>query len=130
MLKVIKTGLTYIFSIILALFIVLTVKFVNRYDLSPKKVYKVYLDGKAIGNIKDKKELEDYINDEQKDLKEKYAVNKVYIPTGVDIQKCITYEKKVLTAKQVHNIIKEKKPFTVKGYIIKIPLLQAYDHKL
>ncbi len=120
MLKVIKTGLTYIFSIILALFIVLTVKFVNRYDLSPKKVYKVYLDGKAIGNIKDKKELEDYINDEQKDLKEKYAVNKVYIPTGVDIQKCITYEKKVLTAKQVHNIIKEKKPFTVKGYIIKI----------
>ena len=120
MLKVIKTGLIYISAIILALFIVLTVKIVNKYDLSPKEVYKVYLDGKAIGNIKNKKELEDYINDEQKDLKEKYAVDKVYIPTGVDIQKCITYEKEVLTAKQVHNIIKEKKPFTIKGYVIKI----------
>ena len=115
MLKVIKTGLIYISAIILALFIVLTVKIVNKYDLSPKEVYKVYLDGKAIGNIKNKKELEDYINDEQKDLKEKYAVDKVYIPTGVDIQKCITYEKEVLTAKQVHNIIKEKKPFTMKA---------------
>ena len=55
MLKVIKTGLIYISAIILALFIVLTVKIVNKYDLSPKEVYKVYLDGKAIGNIKNKK---------------------------------------------------------------------------
>ena len=40
-------------------------------------------------------------------------MNNVYVPQGVDIQKCTTYEKKVLTSKQVHNIIKKKKPFVL-----------------
>lgn len=120
MIKVIKMGFLYIFAIALAVAIVIFVNFVNRYQLNPKEVYKVYLDGKELGNISDKEELEDYINDEQKELKEKYLVDKVYIPTGVDIQKCTTYEKEVLTAKQVHNLIKEDKPFTIKGYKITI----------
>ena len=118
--KVIKTGLTYIISIALAAAIVMLVNFANKYQLNPKEVYKVYLDGKEIGNITDKQELEDYINEEQTELKEKYDVNKVYIPEGVDIQKCTTYENEVLTAKQVNNIIKEEKPFTVEGYTITI----------
>lgn len=118
--KVIKTGLTYIISIALAAAIVMFVNFANKYQLNPKEVYKVYLDGKEIGNITDKQELEDYINEEQTELKEKYDVNKVYIPEGVDIQKCTTYENEVLTAKQVNNIIKEEKPFTVEGYTITI----------
>lgn len=120
MLKVIKTGLTYIFAIALSIAIVMFVNFAGRYQLKPKEVYKVYLDGKSIGNVNDKEELEAYINEEQKDLKEKYNVDKVYIPTGVDIQKCITYEKDVLTAKQIHNIIKEEKPFTIEGYKVTI----------
>lgn len=120
MMKVIKTGLTYIVAIVVALAIVLFVNFANRYQLKPQEVYKVYLDGKELGNVKDKNELEEYINEEQKELKEKYSVNKVYIPAGVDIQKCTTYEKKVLTAKQINNIIKEKKPFTVEGYKVTI----------
>lgn len=120
MMKVIKTGLTYIVAIAVALAVVLFVNFANRYQLKPQEVYKVYLDGKELGNVKDKNELEEYINEEQKELKEKYSVNKVYIPAGVDIQKCTTYEKKVLTAKQINNIIKEKKPFTVEGYKVTI----------
>lgn len=120
MINVIKKGLFYVVSVLVALLIMLFVNFANKYQLSPKEVYKVYLDGKVIGNINDKQELEDYINDEQKDLKEEYGVDKVYIPSGVDIQKCTTYEKEVLTAKQVHNLIKEEKPFTVKGYKITI----------
>lgn len=120
MMKVIKTGLTYIVAIVVALAIVLFVNFANRYQLKPLEVYKVYLDGKELGNVKDKNELEEYINEEQKELKAKYSVNKVYIPAGVDIQKCTTYEKKVLTAKQINNIIKEKKPFTVEGYKVTI----------
>ena len=118
--KVIKTGLTYIISIALAAAIVMFVNFANKYQLNPKEVYKVYLDGKEIGNITDKEELEDYINEEQTELKEEYDVDKVYIPEGVDIQKCTTYENEVLTAKQVNNIIKEEKPFTVEGYTITI----------
>lgn len=120
MMKVIKTGLTYIGAIAIALAIVLFVNFTSRYQLKPQEVYKVYLDGKELGNVKDKDEFEEYINEEQKELKEKYNVNKVYIPTGVDIQKCTTYQKEILTAKQINNIIKEKKPFTVEGYKVTI----------
>ena len=120
MMKVIKNGVIYLGAIIVAFLIMLFVNFSNKYELNPKEIYKVYLDGKVIGNINDKQELEDYINNEQQDLKEKYKVDKVYIPTGVDIQKCTTYEKEILTAKQVHNIIKEEKPFTVKGYKVTI----------
>ena len=78
--KVIKTGFMYIISIALAVAIVMFVNFANKYQLNPKEVYKVYLDGKEIGNITDKQELEDYINDEQTELKEEYDVDKVYIP--------------------------------------------------
>ena len=120
MMKWVKMGFIYLCSIALAVAIVFFVNFASRYSLRPQKIYKVYLDGKAIGNISDKEELEDYINEEQKDLKDKYEVDKVYIPEGVDIQKYTTYDTKVLTAKQVHNIIKDKKPFTVEGYKIKI----------
>ena len=118
--KVIKQGLIYIFAILLAIGIMMVVNFADRYELTPKSVYKVYLDGKAVGNIKDKKELEDYINKEQIELKTKYNVSKVYVPDGVDIQKCTTYEKDVLSARNVHDIITKEKPFTVKGYKITI----------
>ncbi len=128
--NLIKKGFLYLGSIFLAALIVLTVNFASRFQLKPQDVYKVYLDGKAIGNISDKQELEDYINDEQKDLKEKYDVSKVYIPTGVDIQECTTYEKDVLTAKQVHNLIKEEKPFTVKGYKITIKPKDSTEDEL
>lgn len=130
MIKVIKTGLLYVFAVALAIGIVMVVNFTDRYQIKPKEVYKVYLDGKSIGNINDKEELEEYINDEQKELKEKYSVDKVYIPTGVDIQKCTTYEKQVLTAKQVHNLIKEEKPFTVKGYKITIKPSDENEEKI
>ena len=125
MIKVIKTGLLYVSALALAVAIMYFVDFTDKYELNAKSVYKVYLDGEEIGNIKDKKELEDYINEEQKDLKEKYNVDKVYIPTGVDIQPYTTYEKEILTAKQVHNLIKEERPFTIKGY--KITLKPTVD---
>ena len=57
MFKVIKKGILYLFSILIAFAIVFFVNFSNKYSLSPKNVYKVYLDGKSIGNIKNKKEL-------------------------------------------------------------------------
>jgi hypothetical protein len=115
MIKVIKQGLLYLFSLALAVAIMYGVDFTDKYSIHPQEVYKVYLDGKVIGNIKNKQELEDYINDEQRDIREKYGVEKVYISAGMDIKPCTTYEKELLTAKQVHNLIKEEKPFTIKG---------------
>lgn len=130
MFKLVKSVIPYLLAITIAVGIMTFVNFADRYQISPKEVYKVYLDGKVIGNINDKKELEDYINDEQKDLKEKYDVNKVYIPSGVNIQKCTTYEKEILTAKQIHNLIKEEKPFTVKGYKITIKPSSDEEEKI
>ena len=130
MFKLVKSVIPYLVAIIIAVCIMTFVNFADKYQISPKGVYKVYLDGKVIGNINDKKELEDYINDEQKDLKEKYDVDKVYIPSGVNIQKCTTYEKEILTAKQIHNLIKEEKPFTVKGYKITIKPSSEEEEKI
>ena len=120
MLKFFKKGLFYISTVVVALLIMSFINFTDRFQLNPNDVYRVYLDGKLVGNIKDKDELENYINDEQKDLKEKFEVDKVYVPAGVYIKKGTTYEKELLTAKQVHNVIKEEKPFTIKGYKITI----------
>lgn len=130
MIKIIKKGLLYVLPVILAGVIMIFVEFSSRYQLTPQEIYKVYLDGKSIGNIADKQELEDYINDEQKELKEEYSVDKVYIPAGVSIQKVTTYEKEVLTAKQVHNLIKDEKPFTVKGYRITLKPKSEEDEKI
>lgn len=118
--NVIKNIMIFILSCVLAFVIMIFTSVSDKFTLIPNEVYRVYLDGKVIGNIKDKTELEDYINDEQKQLKQKFSVDKVYIPNGMDIQKYTTYDKKLLTAKQVNNIIKEEKPFTVKGYKITI----------
>ena len=79
MMKVIKTGLIYLAAVTVSVLIVMFVNLAHRYQLEPKEVYKVYLDGKVVGNVKDKKELEDYINDEQKELKEKYDDQKALI---------------------------------------------------
>lgn len=130
MFNVIKKGLPYVMALVIAGLIISFVGFTNKYQLEPKEVYRVYLDGKVIGNISNKQELEDYINNEQKEIKEKYSVNKVYIPSGVDIQEYTTYEKNILTAKQVHNIIKEEKPFTVKGYKVTIKANSEEDSDL
>ena len=130
MLGIMKKFFLYVSSILVAIAIMIFVNFSNKYQLKPNDVYKVYLDGKVIGNIEDKQELEDYINEEQKDLKEKYNVDKVYIPSGVDIQECTTYEKEVLTAKQVNNLIKEEKPFTIKGYKITIKPISEEEENI
>ncbi|MEG2351165.1 MAG: M23 family metallopeptidase [Bacilli bacterium] len=130
MFRVIKNTVPYVIAIALTFVIITFVSFASKYQLQPKEIYKVYLDGKVIGNIEDKQSLEEYINDEQKEIKNKYAVEKVYIPSGVDIQKCITYEKNELTSKQVHNIIKEEKPFTVKGYKITLKATNKEDKNI
>ena len=62
MMKVIKTGLVYLAAVLVSVLIVMFVNLAHRYQLEPKEVYKVYLDGKVVGNVKDKEELEDYKN--------------------------------------------------------------------
>ena len=90
---------------------------------NPRQLYRVYLAGKSIGVIESKKELEDYIDNKQQLLKEKYNVSKVYAPNDLDIVKEITYNEKVSTIEETYNKIEKimgESSFTIDGYKIKI----------
>lgn len=86
----------------------------------PNSLYQVYLDEKVIGVIKSKDDLEHYINQEGNYIKKKYGVENVYAPDGLEIKKISTYDQKVDSVKKIYNKIKEAKPFTIKGYQVKI----------
>lgn len=83
-------------------------------------VYRVYLDGKSLGIIKSKEELEEYIDKDQQVIKEKYNVDKVYSPRGLEIKEEMTYNEDLKTAEEIYETIKDKDNFTIKGYKVTI----------
>ncbi len=87
---------------------------------NPNKLYKVYLNGKSIGVIKSKEKLESYINEEQKDLKEQYNIETVYLPKGLYISEYISYDNNITKEEDIYHLIKDKEDFTIKGYTISI----------
>lgn len=86
----------------------------------PEELYRIYLNGNTIGYVKDKELLEQYIDKAQLSLKEKYNVDKVYVPNDLDMVKEITYNQKVSTEEEIYEKIKGIAPFTINGYIITI----------
>ena len=72
------------------------------------------------GTIASKDSFEEYINSKEEELKNKYDVDTVYTPNGVEIKKNITYNSSVNTNQDVYNKIISNKKFTVKGYEITI----------
>jgi murein DD-endopeptidase MepM/ murein hydrolase activator NlpD len=89
-------------------------------NINPRMLYRVYLDGKELGLIKSKKQLEAYINKKQVELKKKYKLDKIYAPMGLKIEKELTYSNNVTSSKNIYEKIKNKKPFTINGYTITI----------
>lgn len=108
-----------IITIILLFSLVFTTGFTNINN-EPHIVYRVYLKGKSLGIIKSKKSFENYIDNMQEEIKRKYGVSKVYVPTDLDIVKEITFSNELKTNKQIYDEIKDSSPFTIDGYIIKI----------
>jgi len=97
---------------------------------SPRQLYRVYLAGKSIGVIESKEELENYIDQKQKQLKDKYNVSKVYAPNDLDIIKEITYNETISTTEQIYQKIEDIKgtsSFTIDGYTIFIEGLEKKD---
>ncbi len=113
-----------IFITILSVFF--TTGFTNI-SLEPKTVYRVYLKGESLGIINSKEDLEDYIDKKQEEIKKKYNVKKVYVPAELDIVKEITYKENIKTTKEIYEEIKDKSPFTINGYVIKIKGLETKD---
>lgn len=94
---------------------------------NPQQVYRVYLKGESLGIIKSKKSLEDYIDKKQTEIKKKYNVDKVYLPTDLDVVKEITYDDNLTSIKKIYNKIKDKSPFTINGYVITIKGVETKD---
>lgn len=110
-----------IFFVILALLLSSTVFLFGVDEVkTPQTVYKVYLDGKTIGLIDSKKELETYIDQEQNNIKERYGVDKVYLPNNLDIEKETTYSDSISSVEDIYKKIVDIAPFTISGYEIKI----------
>ena len=103
--------------IILSIFI-LGFKLTN--NVSPKKVYAVYIDGEKIGCVKSAEEFENYINSQEEKLKEKYQVDKIYTPKGVEIKEEYTYKEKYVDNDAIYKKLVEKHSFTIRGTIVSI----------
>ena len=108
--------------------ILVTVTFTTGYTTkTPRTLYHVYLKGKSLGIIKSKKSLEAYIDKKQQSIKEKYGVDKVYVPDDLSIVKETTYDAKVISTEKIYEKIKDISPFTIEGYAIKINGLDTKD---
>ncbi len=121
MTKVIKS-----FPLVVVCLLVVSILFVSGFtskktDIVQNK-YQVYLDGEEIGVINSKSELESYIDRQQTRLKSKFKVKNVYAPKGLDVKEVNTYDEKEDSVSAVYSKIQNRKPFTVKGYTIKIKL--------
>ncbi len=118
--KNIKTYIPVIIALLISAAIIFFCQTTQASNKNPKEVYKVYLDGEFVGAIRSKRALENYIDSEQKTLKEEYDVKKVYVPNGIDIKKAITYKGKLMSEKAIYKKIKQNKSFTIKGYVVTI----------
>ena len=103
----------------------------TRVKKEPHTYYRVYLKGESLGLIKSKKALEDFIDKKQEEIKKEYNVDKVYLPSELDITKETTFDDNVRTIEDIYEEIKDKSPFTINGYTIKIKGLdtKAQDGK-
>lgn len=114
---------------ILSGFLVTSIKSYNAKNLVPQEGYKVYLEGKSIGYIKSRDELNLYINKQQEKLKEKYHVDTIYIPNNIDIVKEVTYERNFDSIEHIYNMINTISPFTIKGYEITIDRTNSTEYQ-
>lgn len=96
-------------------------------NIMPNLKYAVYLDGKIIGTINSKKELEDYIDASNEELKKTYNVDKIYAPTGLVIKRVKTYGDKISSVEDVYSQIASSKAFTVNGYEMTIKTDDKYQ---
>lgn len=94
--------------------------FSTKRSSQPNTYYQVTLDGELIGNIKSKKQLEKYISDTEEFLKQKYNINEVYAPNGLEVKKIVSYTEDIKDVSEIYGLIQNKKPFTIKGYQLTI----------
>ena len=121
--------LSYIIVIILVGALVFGLGFTSYSNKEPITVYKVYIDGDVIGTVSSKDEFYNYINKKEETVKEKYGVDKVYMPEGVKLKKVTTYNNKIDTNEIVYRKIIKLKQFTIKGVVVTIDNEEVENYK-
>lgn len=82
----------------------------------PNNYYEVYLNDESLGTIRSEKELEDYIDENGVYYKNKFDVDKVYSPKGLQVRKLTTYSGDVSSVSEIYKKISKEEPLTIKGY--------------
>ena len=103
-------------GIVVLSIIIFFLAFNYKQQQDPGTYYKVYLKDEEIGVISSKEELEKYINEQNKEYKEKYQVSSVNVPQGLQIKRITTYSDKVDKVKDIYNKLIDKESFTIPGY--------------
>lgn len=116
----------FIISVVV-LIVYLVVGKYNILDEKINKVYKVYLDNNLIGTIVDKNKLYALIDEKQQSIKDKYKVNNVYPPNGLQVVESYTYSDTTNSLDEIYNKVEEAQDFTVLGYEVKFS--ETSDHK-
>ena len=106
-------------SILIVVLYILNEKYDYGFD-EALKGYQIYLDGKEIGLIQDENELYSLINKEQQNIKDKYNVDYVYPPDGIDIVEVKTFDESYMGVEDIYKKIENADDFTIKGYVITI----------
>ena len=115
-----KWSPSLIIVIVLTIASIFLVGFKLTTNKNPSEVYAVYVEGKKIGTVESKDAFNEYINHQEEKLKEKYNVDKIYTPKGVEIKKVVTYNNKTNTNEEIYNMLVKQQNFNSKGIIINI----------
>lgn len=115
-----KWTFNIIFVVLISILSIFLLGFKLTENKTPKEQYVIYLEGKKIGVVKSKEEFDNYINIQEEKLKNKYQVDKIYTPKGVEIKKVVTYNNKFNTNEEIYNMLVKQQSFTIKGIIVEI----------
>lgn len=111
--------ISIVLTLLLSIFCLIPIfEFKTLAKENPEVLYRVYLEGKSIGVIKSKEKLENYINEEQREIREKYNVDTVYTPKSIYISEFEGYSVNTVSEESIYEKIKGSDSFTIKGYEI------------
>ena len=115
-----KLYATLIVVVVAIILIVLGFKVSKQFY--PNTYYKLYLSDKYIGTIDSMDALNEYIDEHETEIKEKYKVKNVYAPEELRYQKVVTFNKNLTPIENMYGLLKDKSQFTVSGYEYKIEI--------
>lgn len=122
-----KINLNIIIVVILTISSIFLLGFKLTQNKTPNEMYAIYLEGEKIGTVKSKDSFNEYINIQEEKLKNKYNVNEIYTPKGVEIKKVITYNDKTNTNEEIYKLLVSSENFTIKGIVVEITKEEKED---